>query len=446
MFRPQLVTITCPQCGVPFQVPVFSIIDVKRNPELKNALLSGQLNAAQCPNCGRVSYIAGPLLYHDADKEFLAVYFPMQANIPETERQKIIGELTNALMNALPSEERRGYLFTPQQFFDLENLVRKILEQDGVTPEMIEASQKKIELVEKLLNLQGDEMAFKMAVAENKPLLDREFFMILADGIERYRALGQEDQVKALEALRERLMPLTEFGQRLLKQRKAVEALGPRPTREDVQQAILQGDLEEVEAIAVAALPMFDYAFFQWLTDRIEQASGEEKEALEAKRDLILKLLETFRKIDEEASQSAARVAQELIKSEDLPRAIQELSPLINERVIEVLMADLTIARNEGAKELAERIQQVLDALQQAVSDTIPPEMALIFELLEAEYPHQTKALLENKKELVNDTFMEMLDAFITEVEQGNSYTPKNRDDLLRFLKNIRVQAKLLHS
>jgi hypothetical protein len=244
MFRPQLVTITCPQCGVPFQAPVFSIIDVKHQPELKTALLSGQLNAAQCPSCGFVSYIAGPLLYHDPDKEFLAVYIPMQANIPEAERQQIIGELTNALMNALPPEERKGYMFTPQQFFDLENLIRKILELDGVTSEMIEASQRKIELLDRLLKLQGDEMAFNMAVAENKELLDREFFMILADAIGRYQALNQEDQVKALEALRERIMPLTEFGQRLLKQRKAVEALGPRPTREQVQEAILKGDLE----------------------------------------------------------------------------------------------------------------------------------------------------------------------------------------------------------
>jgi len=444
MFRPQLATVTCPQCGVPFQVPVFSIIDVKRQPELKTALLSGQLNAAQCPSCGRVSYIAGPLLYHDPDKEFLAVYIPMEANIPESERQKIIGELTNALMNALPAEERKGYLFTPQQYFDLENLIRKILEMDGITPEMIEASQKKIELVEKLLKLQGDELAFNMAVSENQDLLDREFFMILADAIERYKALGQEDQVKALEALRERLMPVTEFGRRLLKQRKAVEALGPHPSREQIQKAILDGDLEEVEAIAIAALPMLDYTFFQWLTEQIEKASGEERERLEAKRDLILKLMETLRKIDEEATRSAERVASELIKAEDLEQAIQELSPLINERVIEVLVSQLAVAQAQGATELAERIQRVLNTLQDIVSQSVPPEMALIFELLEADYPNGTKALLEQKRELLNDTFFTLLDAFIKNAQEDASYNPKTRDDLIRFLKNIRVQAKLL--
>jgi hypothetical protein len=272
MFRPQLVTVNCAHCGVPFQIPVFSIVDVQQNPELKNALLSGELNAAQCPGCGRVNYIAGPMLYHDPAKEFLAIYVPAQANIPDIERQKIIGDLTNSLMNALPPEQRKGYMLNPQQFLDLERLIKKILALDDVTPEMLEASQKKLNLLDKLTGLQSDETAFNLIVNENKPLLDREFFMLLADAIARYDALRQENQVKALEALRERLMPMTEFGQRLLKQRQAVEALGANPTREQVLGAIEKGDLEEVEAIAIAALPMLDYAFFQELTDRIEKA------------------------------------------------------------------------------------------------------------------------------------------------------------------------------
>ena len=444
MFRPQLVTVNCAHCGFPFQIPVFSIIDVRQNPELKPALLSGQLNAAQCPSCGKVNYIGGPLLYHDPDHEFLAVYIPMEANIPETERQKIIGELTNALMNALPAEQRRGYMLTPQQFFDLEALIRKILELDGVTSEMLEASSRKIDLLDRLLNLQNDEMAFNMAVAENKELLDREFFMIIADAIERYRGLGEEDRVKALEALRERLMPLTEFGQRLLKQRQAVEALGNNPSREEVLDAIVAGDMDEVEAITIAALPMLDYSFFQALTDRIEAAEGEERAALEAKRDLMLSLLETFRKMDEKAFQAASNVADELIKAEDLDEAIRELAPMIDERVLDVLLRDMQIAQAEGATELVGRIQFVLDALREAAGESMPPALNLIFRLVDADYPQETRALLEENRSLVDDTFLALLDAFIGDVEKSDSYDPKTRDELLRHLRNVATQARLL--
>jgi hypothetical protein len=443
MFRPQLVTVNCAHCGFPFQIPVFSIIDVKQNPELKPALLSGELNAAQCPSCGRVNYIGGPLIYHDPGHDFLAVYVPMEANIPDSERQKIIGELTNALMNALPAEDRRGYMLTPSQFFDLETLIRKILELDGVTSEMLEASSRKIALLEKMLSLQNDEMAFNMAVVENKELLDREFFMLIADAIERYRGLGQEDQVKALEALRERLMPVTEFGQRLLKQRRAVEALGANPTRQQVMDAIIAGDLEEVEAITVAALPMLDYNFFQELTTRIEATEGDEREALETKRDMMLHVLETFRKLDEQATQAASHVANELIKAEDLDEAIQEFASMIDERVLDVLMRDMQVAQAEGAPEVAARIQKVLEALQQAAGAAMPPAIDLIFKLVEAEYPHETKALLDANSELVNDEFLTLLDIFIQDVAQSDSYEPAVKDQLLRHLRNISTQAKL---
>jgi hypothetical protein len=191
---------------------------------------------------------------------------------------------------------------------------------------------------------------------------------------------------------------------------------------------------------------MLDYAFFQWLTERIEEAQGEEREALEAKRELILKLLETLRKIEEEATQSAARVANELIKADDLEEAIRELAPMINERVIEVLMAELATAQSQGATELAERVQKVLDTLQQAVSEVVPPEMALIFELLEEDYPSGTKQRLEANRETLNDTFFALLDAFIEDAEKNSSYDPKTRDELIRFLKNVRVQAQLLRS
>ena len=445
MFRPQSVTVNCAHCGFPFQIPVFSIIDVRQNPELKAALLGGQLNAAQCPSCGRVNYIAGPLLYHDPEKKFLAVYIPAQANIPEVERQKIIGELTNSLMNALPPEQRKGYMLTPQQFFDLEQLVKKVLEMDGVTPEMLAASQKKLVLLDKLTSLQSDETAFKMAVSENQPLLDREIFMILADAIARYGALGQEDQVKALEALRERLMPITEFGRRLLKQRKAVENLGLNPTRAQVLENILKGDLEEVEAITIAVLPMLDYSFFQELTDRIESTQGEEREALEAKRELMLSVLETINKIEEQNHQAAARVADALIKAEDLDQAILEFSPMINERVLDILLRDLQIAQQEGAAELVERIHHVVETIGKAVNDSMPPALNLILQLVDADYPQETKTLLEANKEQINDDFLAMIEAFIEDVAKSDSYEPKAKDNLQRHLNNIYAQAKLMH-
>ncbi len=445
MFRPQLITINCAHCGVPFQLPVFSIIDAKQNPELKQALLGGRLNSAPCPSCGQINYIGGPMLYHDPAHEFLATYIPMEANLPESERQKIIGDLTNALMKSLPAEERRGYMLTPSQFFDMKSLVRKILALDGITDEMMENSRRKLDTLKKLLSLQSDAMAFNMAVAENKDLLDREFFMLIADAIEYNRSQGQEPSVKELEALRERLLPLTDFGQRLLKQRQAVAALGEKPSQQQVLDAILAGDMDEVEAITVAVLPMLDYNFFQSLTDLIEKTSDpDQKESLEAKRDLILNVMDAFRKMDEQAYQAAADVADVLIKADDLEQAIIEMAQMIDERVLDVLLHNLHSARQQGASELAERIQQVLDALQKAIDSTMPPHMALVLDLVAADYPKETKQLLTENKDMIDDDFLALLEVFISDVQQSNSYDPKAKEKLSRHLRNVIVQARLV--
>ncbi len=52
LFPPQGAQVQCPQCGTPYVVPVFSIIDLGANPELKQPLLGGQINTAVCQSCG----------------------------------------------------------------------------------------------------------------------------------------------------------------------------------------------------------------------------------------------------------------------------------------------------------------------------------------------------------------------------------------------------------
>ena len=93
---------------MPITVQVHSIIDVGQDPELKQRFLSGQLNIAVCPNCGSTGMVQVPLLYHDPQREFLGVLVPQEAVRDEAERQRVIGRLTNTLMNRLPPEQRRG--------------------------------------------------------------------------------------------------------------------------------------------------------------------------------------------------------------------------------------------------------------------------------------------------------------------------------------------------
>ena len=75
---PQPVPIRCPNCGTNFQTPVFQLVDVGQQPELKQALLSGRLNVAVCPKCGAGGLLATPLVYHDPDKQLFLSLFPQE--------------------------------------------------------------------------------------------------------------------------------------------------------------------------------------------------------------------------------------------------------------------------------------------------------------------------------------------------------------------------------
>src|SRR5690554_3440112 len=106
--------INCPRCSSPITVDVYQVVDAQRTPELKYALLNGQLNAFVCPNCGLAGQMASPLLYHDSEHELFMVYVPMELNMSRVEQERLIGQMVKQVMDSLPPEARRGYMLQPQ--------------------------------------------------------------------------------------------------------------------------------------------------------------------------------------------------------------------------------------------------------------------------------------------------------------------------------------------
>ncbi len=162
MAEAQKVQIQCPNCGTPFQTPITSIIDVGQQPELRNAFLSGQINAATCPKCKQTSMLEVPLIYHDPAAEFLAVYFPPQLNLPEVERQKAIGDMTQALMRMLPPEQRKGYFFSPRQFLNRQGLMDAVLGTMGISQEELDRQRKKAKLLDQSMVMVDDAKGLAM--------------------------------------------------------------------------------------------------------------------------------------------------------------------------------------------------------------------------------------------------------------------------------------------
>ncbi len=58
--------------------------------------------------------VGTPLMYHDPAKQLAIVYVPMELNMAEAERQRIIGTMTQAVLRSLPEEAPKGYLLQPK--------------------------------------------------------------------------------------------------------------------------------------------------------------------------------------------------------------------------------------------------------------------------------------------------------------------------------------------
>ena len=91
------MNLQCPSCGRPFNVVVETVIDGGKDPQAKARLLSGQLNNLRCPNCGNMVTVAAPVLYHDASKELLIAFMPMELNLTKDQQEKTIGDLMREL-------------------------------------------------------------------------------------------------------------------------------------------------------------------------------------------------------------------------------------------------------------------------------------------------------------------------------------------------------------
>jgi len=202
--------INCPNCRQPIVADIEQLFDVGVEPSAKQKLLSGLANVAQCPHCGFQGSVATPVIYHDPDKELLLSYFPPEVGLPRNEQERLIGGLINKVVNNLPQEKRKGYLLRPQTMLTFQGLLERILEADGITREMIQAQQAKLNLLQRLLNASGDP---RIEILRNEDeLIDAEFFALLSRLLETSIASNDRATAQALADLQKQILPETTFG------------------------------------------------------------------------------------------------------------------------------------------------------------------------------------------------------------------------------------------
>jgi hypothetical protein len=421
---------------------VLTILDTGQNPEAKGLLLSGQVNIAACPQCGNAGMLHSPMVYHDPEKELLFTHVPPELGLPETEQQRIVGDLTNRVMGALPAEKRKGYLLRPRAFLRLEGMIEAILEADGITPEMLEAQRAKADLLGRLLRATSEE-AREIIARENDGRLDYEFYQLLSLNIELAQAQGQDEEVKQLLRLREQLLGWTSTGREIAAREKAIKSLGPEITREGllekVIEAALAGEPMTVETLVSIARPAIDYIFYQQLTQRIEAAQqrgdADEAKTLKELRETILTLTAEIDAELQEATEQAAQLLQEVMASPEPGQVLRENLDQMDELFLGVLAEKLREAQRAGRTEEAGKLEEIGETLSQIILESQPPEIQLINRLLGAAYPDGTRALLEKESEQVDSRLVEIMKLVGQDLQQ------RGRQEAAERLARIQEQA-----
>ena len=440
MFQPQTVSVPCPLCGRQFAAQVQTIIDVGQDPEAKSRLLRGQINVATCPQCGNAGMLNAPFVYHDPDKELFLCFLPPELN--GDEQHKFVGDMTNRLMSYLPPAERKGYLLQPKTFLTMQRLMDEVVRAEGVTEEMLKTQKVRLDLLRRFLDATSDE-ALRILVRENDAQLDYEFFSLLTGSIEMAKAEGEEDRAKRLLGLREKLLEFSSLGRASRVEREVTAALEEGMTREEFLEKVIECESDaELQTVIALGRRMLDYQFFRSLTSRIEAHEGEgNAEAAQRLKHLRSRILEIRDKLDAETQailRKKADLLQEIFGSEDLEEALREHVGEIDEAFFAVLSANFKQAEAGGDKEAAKRLKQLETLAFQLLEEITPRSIKFINQLMEAQYPRETKRLLEENVEQVDNELLRVLGLII------ENLTRSGKRRTARQLREIRDQARAM--
>ncbi len=445
--------VNCPNCKQPIMADIQQLFDVAEDPSAKSKLLSGMSNFVQCQVCGYQGSLATPIVYHDPEKELLLTYLPAEIGLPRDDQERLLGGLINQAVNNLPAEQRKAYLFTPQANLTMQSLVERILEADGITKEMIEAQQEKMEMLQRLATT-SDEGARLELLKEQEKLVDADLFNILTRLLETAAGTGDKESARQLEEIQTLLLDNTEYGRQIKQQSEEVQAAvtslqeaGKELTREKLLDLVIDAPNEiRLSAYVSLARPGMDYTFFQMLSERIDQTSGDEQERLESLREQLLEMTQQLDAQVQARAGQAQQLLNQIIQSDDVTIAIQQNAPQIDEFFLQALQQALEEARNSGDLEKINKLNQIEDLIRQASGQ--PPEIEFLEELLEAPDEETRQQLLESNQEKITPELFQMLSGLMAQVadsDQEPELVAKFKDvnrQVLRYSMRSKLQGE----
>jgi len=425
--------ISCPRCRQMIAANVEQLFDVTHEPASKQRLLSGQSNHAHCPHCGYDGRLATPVIYHDNEKELLLTFFPPELGLPLNEQEKMMGPLIKQVVDRLPPEKRKGYLFKPQANFTYESMLETILNKDGISSEMIKSQQERILLIEKLIQMTSPDARLEL-IKQNEKNIDEQFFGLFSRIAQNAMQSGQEPIARALIELQKQLLEETAFGRELRASvaemeaaTKVLQEAGRSLTREKLLDFVIEAQSDaRIRAYVSLARGGMDYVFFQTLSEKIEKATGEEKARLESIREKTLGFVAEVDKQMEARFKQGQDFIESLLEQEDVEKATRENIEGFTQDSVEVVNQLLKQASEKNDYARMGKLQKMVQVLQEASAP--PPEIAFIEQLLQAPDAAALEQMIAENDAIVNQQFVEALSGLIAQMESQGAENPEAKD------------------
>ena len=447
-----LTQINCPRCHTPFNAEIHQVVDVGRAPQLKYELLNGTLNLFTCPNCGTSGQLATPVLYHDPDNELFMVHVPMEMKLPHQEQQRLIGKLVQEAMNQIPAEQRRGYMLQPKEIISYQTFMEKILETEGVTPEMMARQRQQGQLLQTMIG--GDKSTVDTLIKERADEIDETFFAMLRSTIEAAQQRNDDNRLIKLINLQAKLYTQTEIGRELERRQGALRAFQQEVRQKEglTPQILLNHVLRHldddgmVDALVSMGQAALNYEFFNLLTQEIEnQARQKNKEKAKALTGLRQRLLDLQNEMQEQSRQileGAMSTLQEIVDAENPEAAIQENLARIDDTFMYVLAAMIAQNEEQGREEQAAELKRVQDLILNEAERQVPPQIRVINRLLRAETDEDQRRILEENRTLLTPELVQMLDTLsreVSEEQDGQATEIAGRINKLKAMVEARI-------
>jgi len=427
---------SCPNCNQPMVAEIFQVVDVSKDRRLKEVLMAGGLNFAQCQICGFQGQLPVPLVYHDKEKELLLTFSPPDTGRTMEEKEAALAPLLKQVTDNLEPQDRKGYLFQPQAMLTMNNLVKNILLADGITEEMIQAQQAKMKLLDTLFS-QNEEKLIE-TVKDNNENIDREFFSLFAEIAQRILASQDESSINRVKLVQDVLMAESDMGKEIMAETleiqaatQSLEALGEKLTRGSLLELVISApNLERVKALAGLVRPAMDYEFFQSFTERIESSGENDRKDLIEKRNLILRITQEIDEQMEMRIRSAVEIIDRIIDHDELQEGLMQNMGLVDQFFVQALSAEINSADAESNEERKSKLIELFNYIQQL---STPPELKMIEELASvADNDEQLKKAIDGIKPEISEKVIGSLTSIISNYEEQVANDEAENIELLK--------------